>query len=327
MALDVKIIINSVKPVGNIGFGCPLILEENATKAIEYTEVSSLSELVTAGYAATTDVYKAAQLMFMQNHAPKKIAVCSTTDTAAKWVIEEKNASKGWRQLVVVNADATSVAGTMTAIEAQTKYPKFYYANVEFESEKLSVTGIERTLICYFDATDDIPCPVAALAGEVAGLEVGSYTLNNMVVKGIEGLELSDAEIEAVHEKGGVTFVVAAGDVVCSEGTTAGGLYVDNVDGDDYIKQQLEYKTQKVFNNNLKVPYNNVGIAMLESAAIEVMKDAQNKGIVDTYTTRYDLREDTSESDRMARRYVGGNISYTRAGAIHTIEVNCAVSD
>ncbi len=29
MALDAKIIINMTKPVGNVGFGCPLILEEN----------------------------------------------------------------------------------------------------------------------------------------------------------------------------------------------------------------------------------------------------------------------------------------------------------
>lgn len=329
MALDVKITINSSKPVGSVGFGCPLILEENATAGKDYREITSLENLVTAGYTVESKVYKTAQLIFMQEHIPQKIAVCSVTTAANDWLTVESNMSKGWRQLLVVNSGEsdTDVATIMATVEAQKIYPKMYYANLGFEDDtKLTVTSIERTVLCYYDATDLLPCPVAALAGQVAGLEVGSYTLNNMTVKGITGLDLSDADIQAIHAKGGITFVVSAGDVVASEGITAGGLFVDNIDGDDYIKQQLEYKTQKVFNNNLKVPYTNVGIGMLESAAMEVMKDAQNKTIVDTYTVKYTLREDTAEADRAARKYFGGNISYVKAGAIHHIEINCDVS-
>lgn len=329
MALDVKIIINSAKPVGNVGFGCPLILEENATKAIAYKEVTSLEALVAAGYAVESKVYLTAQLMFMQEHAPEKIAVCSTNTNAKEWLTAESNVSKGWRQLVIVNSGETetAIAEIMATIEAQKTYPKMYYANLALDDETaLNVENIERTVLCYYTATAGVPCPVAALVGEVAGLVVGSYTLNNMTVKGINGLELSEEEIEEIHEKGGITFVVSAGDVVASEGITAGGLFVDNVDGDDYIKQQLEYKTQKVFNNNLKVPYTNVGIGMLESAADEVMKDAQNKGIVDSYEVAYTLREDTAEADRAARKYFGGNITYVKAGAIHKIEINCTAS-
>lgn len=329
MALDVKININMVKPIGNVGFGIPLILEENATSEHAYKEVGDLAAVITAGHAATSNVYKIAQLMFMQEHAPKKIAVCSTTSTAEVWLSAEANLSLGWRQLVVINAGetATTVDKIMAKIEAQKTYPKMFYANLDSDdSTSLTVTGIERTVLCYYTPTTDIPCPVAALVGEVAGLEVGSYTLNNLTVKGIKGLELSEEEIEDIHEKGGITFVLSAGDVVASEGITAGGSYVDNVDGNDYIKQQLEYTTQKVFNNNLKVPYTNVGIALLESAAIGVMKDATNRGIVDTFEVKYALREETEESDRIARKYIGGNITYSMAGAIHNIEINCAVS-
>ncbi len=327
MALDVKIIINTKQPVGSVGFGCPLILEENATKAIAYQEITSLGELVKAGYTTDSKVYKVAQLMFMQDYVSEKIAVCSITTTANEWLADDDNVSKDWRQLLVVNAGAdkeTDVAGIMALVEAQKTYPKMYYANLDFDDNTtLTVDGISRTVLCYYTPTADIPCPVAALAGIVSGLEVGSYTLNNMTVKGIAGLELSQAEIENVHNRGGITFVVSAGDVVASEGITAGGLFVDNVDGDDYIKQQLEYKTQKVFNNNLKVPYTNVGIGLLESAADTVMKDAQNKGIIDGYKVQYTLREDTTEADRAARKYFGGNISYQKAGAVHYIEINC----
>ena len=329
MALDVKITINTIKPISNVGFGIPLVLEENATKEIAYTEVGSLEALVKAGYDNASKVYKAVQLMFAQEHAPDTVAVCSTATTAKVWLTAEVNVSKDWRRLVVVNAgeNATAIADIIATIEAQKTHPKMYFANLDYADDtEYDVEGIARTVLCYYTPTADIPAPVAAIVGEVSGLEVGSYTLNNMTVKGIDGLDITEEEIKTIHDKGGVTFVVSAGDVVVSEGIVAGGLFVDEIDGDDYIKQQLEYKTQKRFNDNLKIPYNNVGIALLESAAIDVMTDARNKGIVDTFEVSYALRENTTEKDRAARKYVGGHITYTRAGAIHNIDIACEVA-
>lgn len=328
MVKDVKVVIDLVKPIGSIGFGCPLILEENATPEKAYAEYSSMDDIVTAGYVTNSSVYKTAQLMFMQAHAPRKIAICSTTGKAQAWLAIQENVSKDWRQLVVVNGKntetPTEVPEIMKAIEAQQKYPKIYFANLPFDDETMIVKNdIERTLLCYYTPTEDVPCPVAAIAGEVGGLAIGSYTINNLVVKGIKPLELSESEVDAIHKKGGVTMILSAGDCVVSEGKAAGGGFIDNTDNNDYIKQQLEYKTQKVFNNNLKIPYTNVGIALLEAAAIEVMTDAMNKTIIESFTVNYMLREDVSDSDRAERRYIGGNIQYSMAGAIHNIEIKC----
>ena len=82
MAYDVKVSIDLAKPLGVLGFGIPLVLLENADSAVDYTEVSSLTDVKEAGFDATSAVYKAAQLMFAQNHAPKKIAVCAVTGAA-----------------------------------------------------------------------------------------------------------------------------------------------------------------------------------------------------------------------------------------------------
>lgn len=321
MALDVKIKISMAKPIGNIGFGYPLILEVSAEKEIAYTVVSSLEEVVTAGYANTTDTYKAAQLMFMQEHAPEKIAVCSTTEIS-EWLEVESNVSKEWRQLVVLVGGGT---GTETfrpeiadVIEAQTTYPKTFYAFYENENG-VDIAGKDRTVV--LECANSVE--VAALVGEVAGCEVGSYTLNNMTVKGVTGQELSATELEAIHAKKHITYVISAGDTVVSEGFSTSGEYVDNIDNNDWIKSQLEYKIQKVLNNNLKVPYTNAGIAMLESAATSVMADAKSRGILDNYTINFALREDTSAEDRATRRYLGGNIKYEMAGAIHTVEITC----
>lgn len=330
MALDVRVKIDMAKVAGTLGFGYPLILEENATAATAYTECTSIDAVATAGYDKTSKVYKAAQLMFMQDHKPAKIAVCSCSDGADDWLGTESNITKGWRQLVVINggeeASATAVTAIATAIESA-KVEKVFFANVNmpesFTSITPTVTGKDRTVVFYYTATADIPVPVAALAGEIGGLTPGSYTVNNLTLKGLTPLELSEEDIEKLHTAGGITFVLSAGDGVCSEGKVSSGEYIDIVDGNDYIKQQLEYRTQKVFNNNLKVPYTNVGIALLESAAIGVMQDAQNKGIIEDFTVEYALREQTTEEDRAARKYLGGSVKYSMQGAIHYIEIMC----
>ncbi len=332
MAKDVKIIINMVKPIGSVGFGCPLILEENATTAHEYAEYTNSADILTAGYLADSDVYKAAQLMFMQPHAPARIAICSTDGTAEAWLAVEANLRKDWRQLVVANESetATNIAGIMSIIEAQTTYLKIYYANVAYEDDtEYTTAGIDRTVLCYYTPTEEVPIPVAALAGEVGGCPVGSYTLNNMVVNGIPGYELSEVEADAIHAKGGITFVVAAGDVVASEGHAVGGEFVDNTDNNDFIRQQLEYNIQKVKNNALKLPYTDEGISRLEAAALAVMQDAVSKNIIasaNDYTVNFAKRADTTEADRAARQYFGGQLSWKLAGAIHETTITCEVS-
>ena len=330
MAIDVKVTIDLTKVSGSLGFGFPLILEENATKEVAYKECSNLEAVVKAGYGDTTDVYKVAQLMFMQPSKPAKIAVCSASGTGKAWLEVKENMAKGWRQLVVLNGGdtATAVTEIATVIE-KASTEKVFFANVDMPTDISKATAVltagdvefNRTVLFYYTATEDIPCPVAALVGEIAGLTVGSYTVNNLILKGLTPLELAQEDIDAIHKIGGITFILSAGDGVCSEGIAASGEYIDIVDGNDYIKQQMEYRTQKVFNSNLKVPYTNAGIAMLESAAVGVMTDAQNKGIIEEFTVNYALRESVSAEDRQARKYFGGNVEYKMQGAIHYIEI------
>lgn len=329
MAYDVKVKIDLTKPVGSIGFGVPLILIENAEKAIEYIEVSSITEVASAGVAITSKAYKAAQLLYAQKNAPKKIAVCAVTGTAAVALTDEMLVSKGWRQLIVVSdGDAKiAVAEIMAAVEPLDG--KMYFAGLDVEDETtFTVSGIRRTVLFYCDATDDVPVPVAALVGATAGKEAGSITYKNTILSGVDAQDLTEAEVEAIHAKGGITFVAKAGDNVTSEGIVAGGEYIDIVDSEDYIIQQMTYKTQKLLNNTDKVPYDNNGIAMLESIAKDVLQTAYNNGMIATnadgspaYSIDYVLREDTTEADRAARRYLGGNFKFALAGAIHKVEI------
>ena len=50
MALDVKVTIDLAKAIGNIGFGYPLILEENASAEKAYKEYADINEVLAGGY-------------------------------------------------------------------------------------------------------------------------------------------------------------------------------------------------------------------------------------------------------------------------------------
>ena len=334
MAYDVKVNIDLTKPVGKLGFGVPLILVENAKKAVAYTEVSTIAEIVTAGFAATTDVYKTALLMFGQDNAPKRIAICAVTTAATAALGAEELPSKSWRQLIVISESGTASAVADIAAAVEALEGKLYFANLDTDdTTEITVSGLRRTVLFYCDATEEYPVPVAALVGATAGREAGSFTYKNLVLKSIAAQDLLDSQIDAIHAKGGITFVTKAGDNVTSEGKVAGGEFIDIVDSEDYIVQQLAYKTQKVLNNAAKVPYDNNGIAMLESVAADVLHGAYNNGMIGNnadgtpaYTVSYALREDTTEAERTSRKYLGGTFSFVLAGAVHTVEITGTIT-
>lgn len=334
MAMDVKVKIDLAKPLGKLGFGTPLILEESAAKAIAYTEVTNIEEVIAAGFAATTIVYKAADLIFSQTNTPEKIALAAVTSSATEALSDEQLVNKNWRQLIVVNGGeaAVDVASVMAKVEPLSG--KMYYAGLDVDDDTvLSVTDIRRTVLFYCDATEKAPVPVAALVGETAGRDAGSFTYKNMILKGIEPQELTEAQLNAIHEKGGISFLTKAGDNVTSEGKVAGGEYIDIIDTEDYIIQQMAFKSQQVLNAADKVPFDNNGIALLESVAIDVLQSAYNTGMIATatdgtpeYSVSYALRSQTKEADRAKRRYLGGTFKFALAGAIHEATITGTIT-
>lgn len=329
MAYDVKVKIDLTRPTSAAGFGMPLILIENAPKAIEYTECSYAEDVVAAGVTSGSAAHKAAQLMYMQPTGPGRIAVCAVTGKAPAALADPMLAGKNWRSLIVVNEgeSASTPEELISAIEAMGGKLLFVSLDTD-DSTVIATTGLRRTVLFYCDATEEYPVPAAALVGATAGRATGSFTYKNIVLSGIAAQELSDTQIEAIHKKGGMTFVTKAGDNVTSEGKVAGGEYIDSIDAEDWVIQQLTYRTQKLLNSTDKVPYDNVGIAMLEAVAVDVFQTAYNSGMIATtddgkpdYSVTYALREDTSAADRAQRHYRGGRFHFSLAGAVHTVDI------
>jgi hypothetical protein len=323
MALDVKVSINLTQPAGKAGSWYPLIYvpktDGEEDKYAEYTRLADIAK----DYEVTTDAYKVANLIFMQDNAPDKIAICRGDETVMTGLASYMK--KNWRQLIVLAEFDETVA---TAIEATDKMYFTHFANqTALSTASAKIKDYDRTVAVVYSNTD-VTYPEAAVVGATAGMNAGSFTYKNIILKSVAACDLNAAEIEAIHALGGITIVEKAGDTVTSEGISVGGEYIDVIDSKDYIIQNISYKVQKVFNNNAKVPYTNAGIAMLEAATLEALVDGHNNGMIadnddgtPAYTVSFALRSGTTESDRAARNYPYGQFAFELAGAVHTAEI------
>lgn len=322
---DVTIVIELVKASPRAGTGYPLIFVPSSETAVAYKEVSSLAEVTEAGFTAESEVYKAASLLFMQTNAPSTIAVCATTEDATTGLATVLN--EGWRQLIVIGDDVESVSDY---IEASGKRA-VYFAHADkagYATLASAIEGNERTVLFVYDSTD-VATPEAALVGATAGMDAGSFTYKNLILKGVTPQAFTASELKAMHEAGAITVVRKAGDIVTSEGLTLSGEYIDIVDSKDYIIEQIEFQTQKLMNRLPKLPYDDTGIASLENVTYGVLKDAAGKGMIAydvdakeyMYNVNFGKRAECASADISTRHYALGRFSFTLAGAIHTAKI------
>lgn len=326
MANDVTVKIDIRKPAGRLGFGIPLILAIG--KAEEYKECADIAEVIEAGYASSTDTYKAAALMFAQEDKPSSVALVGAETVDSAVGVLTNSAGKGWRRLVIVGAGEADISKIITYIN--TTEDKMLFVTAA-DAEGLKDLGTNDRVVGFVHKN---VLAAAALVGEASGLNPGSFTYKNLILTGIEPTVLSETELKAIHEANGLTFVTKAGDNVTSEGKAMSGEYIDIIDTKDWIISQIVYRTQKLLNAMPKVPYDNGGIAMLENVCLTVLKEAAVMGMIAydsdngryLYSTNYALRDTQDAADRVERKYIGGNFSFELAGAIHTVVVNGEIS-
>lgn len=345
MAKDVKVTINLAKAATGVGFGYPLIFEGKATKAIPYTECTTIDEVVKAvgGITASdnesavatkteaakaTGIYKAALLLFMQDNAPATIAICADTAVATTGLANILH--QGWRQLIVVSADTEGEDARKDISDYIETTGKMYFTSVTSATEAAAIGENDRTVTMVHEDDDTtVVFPEAALVGATAGKLVGSLTYKNQKLKGLTAKVLPETELTAIHNAGAMAFVLKAGDGVTSDGMVMSGEYVDVIDAQDFIIQNIENNVQKTLNNADKIPYDNAGIAILENATASVLKEAAENGMIAVndsgvydYSVAFKPRSATKASDRAVRRYPEGSFHFALAGAIHTADIN-----
>lgn len=324
---DVVVKITQKQVAGSAGFGVPLIIQGMGTAVKAYAEYGSLDDVMEAGFAQDSPVYKQCAKLFIQNSRPAKVAVCVGTGKVTEMLNQIKE--KDFRQVIPILGEGDDTLPELAAyIEASED--KMLFIKVADASSLAGIGKMDRTMAIVHGGADE--GVEGALVGATAGLTVGSFTYKNIIIKGITPDPLTDAQIEAVHKAGGICIVRKAGDIVTSEGTVMSGEYADIIDSKDYVIRNIAYKSQKLLNSSPKLAFDNTGISQLEGVVTNVLKEASVMGIIAVdedgipiYSTDFATRAETSESDRAARNYNGGKFSFELAGAIHYAQINGTV--
>ena len=333
MALDVNVSIKLSGVAGSVGFGVPLILVSKAATAIDYKECSTAEEVVAAGFAEDSDTVKLFNIMKMQENKPRMIAVAQVTSAAAA----ELPAYLGKvRQVITLLGSSGDSTVKEVAEYVETTDSMVYFPVIAAASGLSDFEGLDRTFVGVHSDGQKL---AAGIVGATAGMDAGSFTYKNIIVKGVTPDALSEGDINTIDNVSGTgtaygyTLQRKAGDIVTTEGKAASGEFLDIVDSFDWIIKNIGYRSQKLLNSVPKLAYDNGGIGALEGVTNGVLKDADNMGIIahdeaDTpiYSTDFGTRAEASASDRADRNYKLGRFSFDLAGAIHTATINGTVS-
>ena len=341
MALsDVKVRIDLVNPASRIGLGTPLILAKSDQASV-YTEYHSIGS-VQQRFGEDSEVYALASAIFGQgDNSPNKLAVATFGATAeddseplafgSRIISSVRDAldayfDRDWHFMLFAETSNSEKAEAAKFIEGKDfKFPVVHATEL---SELAAFKDLERTVLLYHPIEKERID--AALVGACGSQTVGSITWKFKQLRGITAQPLTNDDVIAIHEAGAIAYVTKAGDPQTSEGKTAGGEYIDNLHGIDWIKANLETNVQKAFTNNSKIPYTSEGISLLETVATDVLQTASSAeyGIValdeegiPQYTVSTLAREEVPAADRKDRVYRGLSFSFQLAGAIHQAEI------
>ncbi|GGF77244.1 hypothetical protein GCM10010912_22920 [Paenibacillus albidus] len=326
---DVTVTISVQKPTPILGgFGKPLILGASAAGK-DFKNYADL-DAVRADYAASTEEYKVAFALFAQENPPAEVAIVSRKTGTTPVTLEDMLPSlflKDWHFLLTTSTAVADLIAIGDAVEANKTRQFFARTSSKEDLATIKAKGYVRTEVLYHTTVTNYP--EASWVGAVGSLPPGSVTWKGWTLVGIAPMDIDTTELNAIHGLGANTYVTRAGTNVTSDGRAVSGEFIDFVHSQDYIVYSIQFAVQDLFNQaqamKSKIPYDNRGIAQIESAVRTVLQRAflngmiaANENGVPLYNTTFPPRSQVDPAQIAARNYPDGQFDFVIAGAVHT---------
>ena len=279
------------------------------------------------------EVTNALSTFYTQENAPAEAALFLYTDTGVTDSDLAALFEQDWRAMICCGEYNDFCL--RAAAYAQKSDDRLVYILDTDGTVYSNFAGIGRAVVFYNneDSAESGSQTIVAVAAEAAGKDVGGFTYKNLALTDVPTANITASELKAYHNNNVNSYVSKHGTGVTSEGKTMDGTYIDIIDAKDWLVLQIEYRLQQLLINNDKIPYDDAGIAMLESVVVDVLKDAYNNGMIaesedggGSYSVSFAKRSETSASDRAVRQYMEGSFSFDLAGAVHTVTINGVIN-
>lgn len=230
-----------------------------------------------------------------------------------------------WYGLVITSRTEGHVKQAAAYIEAVTKI----FGTTASDSDILDATttndianyfeglNYDRTFVFYNETPTTFP--EAAWMGRCFPENPGAVTFKFKTLSGITASDLTSTQRSNLLDSNCNVLTEIGGIDITEEGTMASGQFIDVIRDIDWLHSRLEEEVYDALVNNEKIPYTDLGVAIIEGKVRGVLENAIKVGVLYSYTLTVPLVADVSTVDRAARLLPDVTFTATLAGAIHRV--------
>ena len=292
-------------------------------------DVAELTDLTAEGYQITDEEYKMVSAMFAQSPRPSICRVYrKPTATAYATALATLQASDAaWYALNIQSRTKTD----LQAVGAWANSNGKMFIGCSSDETVLAARNYDREAYIIHDVPADYPD--CAWVGKCIGQQPGSITWKWKVLTGQNAANYTLTQLNQIRTDKGQAIQEQAGASFVNEGMVTSGEYIDVIQGQDWVEDQIKTNLLALFLNNGKIALDDTGIAQVRAVVSSVMKSAGDYGIIARAVSDDDLqksddnkymyqvtvpqRSDISTANLTARTLPDVKFVYYLAGAIH----------
>lgn len=311
--------------------------------------ISKADDLIEYGYKANEVAYAAAEVAFSQSPTPSELAVCVRVKTSEgsgplediKTTLSRARDEMPFYGVHITSfRDANDVKAAIEWVESNEKILGIEFTDIG--TNPVKNFNYFRTFEVFSgkaDGFEEVSQPevnqysALALMAKCFGYEPGTETWALKELTAVAPSVLGATEKKDLENKNIIKFLRYAGKNITIGGKTLAGEWIDVIRFRDWIKAEMQIRTFNAIQNNLKVPFTDKGIGLIESAMISTLQRGQTIGGIAENQFDKDGHEipgfvvsvpkssDLTEAERKSRKLTGCSYTARLAGAIHAVEI------
>ena len=311
-----------------------------AATAAAFAYYTSLDQILDAGWVATEDVYKAADMAFSNGAGGVYVVPYnSETSTALTALLDDALNEGGWYGLVTVGVATSNYSTISTWCETNHKLFGFSVADNAATLNPVGTTNLYTFGIAYdTNGTKNAFIHVAYMA-KCFTYEPGTETWAYKTLTNITAGSYTKTQIDAIKAAGVNCYALIGGRTVTYDGATVSGEWIDVMRYCDYLASAIQESVYSLLASTVKVPYNAAGLTAIESAIRKVLTKGQSDGCIDGtdflengtsvpgFTVTIPDITTISSATRATRTLNGVSFSARLSGAVHVVEIVGTLSE
>jgi hypothetical protein len=276
--------------------------------------------------------------VFFSNISSEIIDTHASTESAADMVAAIETEDNDFYFISSDDHSETFVLALADVIEAKEKI--FFFSSYEAGAVSAFVDGTSTDLLAkvktakyfrtkgLFHQSADTDFPEMKYIGFNAGFTAGSVSWANLVLSlaattsPVTGFNLSTTEKGNVDARN-AAFIENLGSSVLRNGRTASGESIDIIRGRDNLNFDMTSEIVRLLISQTggKVPYNDTGIAQIESVVAGVLNRYVDRGFINpNFILNFPRVSKVSASDKSNRIYTQGRWSAELTNAIEIVD-------